>query len=176
MIDKVAIFGASAGAHLGLTLLSHMSHPYPAIPELHLPDNLAAMVLLSLMTWTNVDTPSVIKNEAKDMIPKRLISEWTAMHGSDTGPNSYTEPAIAPAEWWKDTRVDKVLLLAGGDETLLDSCTEWANRFKVRSMATPSTYFFDFTAIDFFFLKKNRFSTIRSCHILLALVKIMCRQ
>lgn len=125
------------------------------------------------MTWTNVDTPSVIKNEAKDMVPKRLLSEWTAMHGSDTGPTSHTEPAIAPAEWWKETRVDKILLLAGGDETLLDSCTEWANKFKVWRIADPYTYFFDSATIDFFSLK-NRFLTNRSCHILLDLVKTMC--
>ena len=57
------------------------------------------------------------------------------MHIADYGSDSYTEPALAPPEWWSGAKVEGLLLLAGSDETLLDSASEWANQFIVSHLS-----------------------------------------
>jgi len=45
-------------------------------------------------------------------------------------PDFYNQPAMAPREWWKDLKVDEVLIVAGKDEVLVDDIEVLAQRIQ----------------------------------------------
>jgi hypothetical protein len=47
------------------------------------------------------------------------------------GVGEYTEAATADEEWWKGAKVDRLLAMASGDETLRDGTMRLIERFVV---------------------------------------------
>ncbi|KAJ4290497.1 hypothetical protein N0V90_010714 [Kalmusia sp. IMI 367209] len=132
--SDISLGGDSAGGNLAIGLLSHLAHPHPEIPALHLPTKLHAALLLSPWCSFNTHTRTYETNAEKDCFDRRPLERWsTAFLGSDSpfAGDFYNEPVTAPASWWEGTAsvIDEVLIWGGGNEIFLDGIEEWTNRF-----------------------------------------------
>jgi acetyl esterase/lipase len=144
--SEIILAGDSAGANLCLALLSHLSHPSEDALALTIPAPLKAVVLISPWISFRQDLPSMKDNEHKDIDDWKALERWKQeyLHGRST--NYYVEAFEAPETWWQNAQVEQSLVLAGGDEMLLDSIKEWFSRFSVctiRSSPMPCTYHAD---------------------------------
>lgn len=132
--SDISLGGDSAGGNLAIGILSHLAHPHPEIPALHLPTKLHAAMLLSPWVSFNTYTRAYETNAEKDCFDGRPLKRWSsAFLGSDSpfAGDFYSEPVLAPASWWEGTAsvIEEVLIWAGGDEILLDGIEEFARRF-----------------------------------------------
>ncbi|KAJ4356585.1 uncharacterized protein N0V89_004620 [Didymosphaeria variabile] len=132
--SDISIGGDSAGGNLCLGLLSHLAHPHPEIPALHLPTKLHAALLLSPWCSFNTHTRAYETNAEKDCFDRRALERWSSAFLGNDSPfagDFYSEPVTAPSSWWEGTAsvIGEVLVWAGGNEILLDGIEEWAKRF-----------------------------------------------
>ena len=132
--SDITLGGDSAGGNLAIALLSHLTHPHPEIPALHLPTKLHAALLLSPWCSFNTHTPAYVTNAESDCFDRRPLERWSsAFLGSDSpfAGDFYSEPVLAPATWWEGTAsvIEEVLIWGGGSEILVDGIEEFAHRF-----------------------------------------------
>ncbi|CRG88079.1 hypothetical protein PISL3812_05106 [Talaromyces islandicus] len=127
--SEVVLVGDSAGANLCLALLSHLSHPSPAAPELKITEPLKAIVLMSPWLSFRHDLPSMEINKDKDIDAKDVTERWSRDYLNGVSTNHYTEALEAPEAWWEGALVKQSLVLAGGDEVALDSIKAWFSKF-----------------------------------------------
>lgn len=136
--ENIIITGDSAGANLALSLFSHILHPHPSstIPEVDLKGkNIPAAVLTSPWVDFNTESPSFAKNKYKDCIDPLAVQQWSSAFLADPYPHkskldNYNQAVLAPESWWKGLPVDKVLILAGEEEVLVDGIQKFAETFK----------------------------------------------
>ena len=131
---NVIIAGDSAGANLATGVLSHLMHPHPEIPPLKLPNNgkLGSAILLAPWISFNTDWPSNTYNASKDLVSSHIGNVWSSSFLGGKPRDGYNEPLSADLGWWKglDGVVEEILVVAGGDEVLLDSIREFARRLE----------------------------------------------
>ncbi|KAL6228736.1 hypothetical protein BDW75DRAFT_250734 [Aspergillus navahoensis] len=127
---QVLIAGDSAGGSLCLAVLSHMLHRSDDVPELVLDGPLKAAILLSPWVSFSQDWPSVAHNKEKDIDAQEVTTRWSQLYLNGRASNNYIEAVDAPAEWWKGTQVEQVLVLAGADEVLIDPIKLWTSKFR----------------------------------------------
>ncbi|PYH91809.1 alpha/beta-hydrolase [Aspergillus ellipticus CBS 707.79] len=131
--SKIGILGDSAGAHLILSVLSHLSHPHPDIPAMSLDESLAGALLLSpWMIDSRTDYESYRQNKKLDIIGLKPLLFWAGLFFGDAAPDSYNQPAVAPEGWWWDLPVKRIFVGVGGDEILLDSTLAVVRKIEVR--------------------------------------------
>ncbi|KAL2837013.1 Alpha/Beta hydrolase protein, partial [Aspergillus pseudoustus] len=121
----VILVGDSAGANLCLAILSHISHPSPEIPHLEIREPLKALVCLSPWVSFRHDWLSMEYNKHKDIDSREVTERWAGLYLNGRSSDYYTEAADAPASWWEGALVEQTLVLAGGDEVLLDPIKAW---------------------------------------------------
>jgi acetyl esterase/lipase len=129
--SEVVLVGDSAGANLCLALLSHLSHPSSAAPELKITEPLKAIVLMSPWLSFRNDWSSMEINEDKDIDAREVTERWSQVYLNGVSTNNYTEALEAPEAWWEGALVKQSLVLAGSDEVLLDSIKAWVRKFSV---------------------------------------------
>lgn len=137
--ENIMIAGDSAGGNLVLGILSHLSHPHPSIAPLELNAPLRGVVLLA--PWTSFDNggwESVKYNKYKDTVTPTCADLWSSNFLGGKPRDQYNEPMTADAEWWRGLRADEVLVVAGGDEILLDSIKAFEGKLKVSDEIFPS--------------------------------------
>jgi acetyl esterase/lipase len=134
---QVLIAGDSAGGSLCLAILSHMLHRSDDVPELVLNGPLKGAILLSPWVSFSHDWPSVAHNKEKDIDAQEVTTRWSQLYLNGRASNNYIEAVDAPAEWWKGTQVEQVLVLAGADEVLIDSIKLWTSKFRVCPRLEP---------------------------------------
>jgi len=131
--SDIVLQGDSSGAHLALSVLSHLAHPRPevSVAALSLSENLGGAMLLS--PWIDFRThyESYIKNAARDVISSKSLGLWAQAVMGDVTPDEYSHPTQAPAGWWRDLPVVRIFVGVGGDEVLLDSIVAFAEKLKV---------------------------------------------
>ena len=130
--QNIMIAGDSAGANLTLGVLSHLSHPHPSISPLELGAPLRGTVLLA--PWTSFDTEgweSVKYNKNKDTVTPLVANRWSSNFLGGKPRDEYNEPMTAELEWWRGLKAEEVLIVAGGDEILLDSIKTFGGKVKV---------------------------------------------
>lgn len=125
------IGGDSAGGNLALATLLHLSHPHPEIEPLPLSENLAGVFAFAPWVSFRGDWPSLESNRHKDLICKEALAKWSAAYLGGRSGDAWSEPLLAPTEWWRGAKADRVLVLAGRDEILLSAVEEFVERFKV---------------------------------------------
>ncbi len=69
-----------------------------------------------------------------------MACPWPHKEASDY----YNEAITAPPEWWRDLKVEEVLVLAGGEEVLIDGIREFAGKL---SEYLPFLPFYLFNAL-----------------------------
>lgn len=116
-----------------LGVLSHMMHPSTEFPELKLAegDKLKAIVAVAPWVSFNLDWPSEERNRYKDLVSKDAGGKWSTDYLAGKTSTPYAEPLLAPAEWWKDSKVEQLLAVSGSDEVLVDSIGAWVEKYKV---------------------------------------------
>ncbi|PGH17565.1 hypothetical protein AJ80_04743 [Polytolypa hystricis UAMH7299] len=135
---NVVIGGDSAGGNLTLGVLSHLSHPHEAIDQLDIPGPLAGSFLIAPWVSFSQGFPSFQKNANKDMLAPPYLARWSAAFLGGKKGDNYSEPFLAPAEWWKDLKTKDMLVVAGGDEVFLGSVEQFVEKLK---SVFPSTSF-----------------------------------
>ncbi|RAQ62666.1 hypothetical protein COH20_012788 [Aspergillus flavus] len=135
---EVLLVGDSAGANLCLAILSHLSHPSPDAPELDITEPLKAVVLLSPWLSFRLVWPSMTYNAHKDIDAIEVTASWSQAYLNGRPSNYYIEAVEAPEPWWEGARVEQTVVLAGGDEVLLDPIKAWVENF---SKMNPNTTF-----------------------------------
>ncbi|KAL3487469.1 Alpha/Beta hydrolase protein [Aspergillus germanicus] len=132
----IVLVGDSAGGNLCLALLSHISHPSPDIPRLDIAGPLKALVCLSPWVSFRHDWPSMEVNQYKDIDARNATERWAKGYLNGRSTNYYIEACDAPETWWDGARVEQTLVLAGGDEMLLDPIRSWVGKFSKSNLDT----------------------------------------
>ncbi len=129
--SDLVLCGDSAGGNLALGVLSHLSHPHPSIPPLELSEPLRAAILIA--PWVSFDTTaeSFRRNQYKDCIGPASLIPWSKAFMGRAPADNYNQPIKAPVDWWKDLKVEEVLILAGAEEVLVDYVKEVARKIEV---------------------------------------------
>jgi acetyl esterase/lipase len=156
--SNIVLSGDSAGANLALSLLSHISHPHPStelpIPKVSLPQGakFPGVVLISPWVSFGVTDPSFKTNAYKDCIGVSAGTAWSSAWLGEPWPHTktsdyYNEAVNAPPSWWKDTPVEQVLIVAAGEEVLVDGITKFGKKLiegmgadKVELCIVPGEY------------------------------------
>jgi acetyl esterase/lipase len=127
---NVIIGGDSAGGNLTAATLLHLSHPHAEIEPLALSAPLAGA--FTYAPWINFSTdwPSMKENQWKDIVTTSVLNRWSTSYRADKPADNWNEPFNAPAEWWRDVKAEKILVLVGGDEILLSPIQEFAKKIK----------------------------------------------
>jgi len=62
----------------------------------------------------------------------KALEQWSSafLGGGKIAGDEYNEPVRAGREWWRDVPVEKVLVLAGRDEVLVDGIRRWEKVFR----------------------------------------------
>ena len=129
--EDIILLGDSAGANLCLAVLSHLSHPCKDVPKFQIAKPLKALVCLSPWVSFQHDWPSMEYNKFKDIDEREVTERWSREYLNGRPTSYYVEAVDAPDSWWEDIQVEQTLVLAGGDEVLLDPIKVWATRFSV---------------------------------------------
>jgi acetyl esterase/lipase len=153
--ENVYLGGDSAGANVALSVLLHISHhPHPSLVDqdennsnndgdneetphrktYSLVDSdsyLGGIVCLSPWVDFDFDRPSEHANRGRDCISIKSELAWANSYTGHKPFDAWSEPALAPAEWWKGVRVRDFLVLAGSDEILLSGIGGFADKVQV---------------------------------------------
>lgn len=131
--SSVILGGDSAGANLVMAVLLHLSHPHPEIEPLDLEPGQKLAGAFACAPWVSfsMDWPSIQNNKHKDIIHIECLRTWAAAYLNGKQPDNWSEPMLAPTEWWKDVMADHVLFVAGTDEVLISGIEMFVKKFKV---------------------------------------------
>ncbi len=130
-MSQILIGGDSAGGNLAAALLAHLTHPHPNVPALTLPGNLGGALLVSPWVSFTQERESWRTNQKKDALDSATVRIWSNNFMGKTGNDDWSQPAEAPAEWWKGLPADDVTITAGGCEVLRDDIRALAENIKV---------------------------------------------
>ena len=128
---EVLLVGDSAGGNLCLAVLSNLSHPSRHVASPWMRHSLKGMILMS--PWLSFDSkwPSMMYNLEKDIDSLEVLQDWSQKYLNGKPSDNYTEAILASSEWWVNAKVGHTLVVAGGDEVLIDPIALWASYFKV---------------------------------------------
>ena len=112
-------------------MLSHIMHPAPEVPSIDFNGKLKGLIVVAPWVSFRMDFNSVKKNAWKDILTEEVGNRWSGgyMAGKDITP--YANALIAEPSWWKNPAVEHILCVAGGDEMIHDSITEWVDKYQV---------------------------------------------
>ena len=123
--SNIILGGDSGGGNLIIQLAAHILRPLASIsapPTLTQP--FAGALLVSPWTIYNVDSPSYVRNNKKDVldIPTYLFLIDLVKRGVTPELQYYSEPTLAPPGWLKglDKLYPRFLITAGEEECPLD--------------------------------------------------------
>lgn len=125
-----------------LGIISHISHPHPQIPPLHLSAPFKGILLLTpWVSFASSVTSSGERCKNRDIITLEIASRWSnAFLGAQKG-DEYNEPLTAKAAWWEGSKAEEILLVASADECLTDDVAKMGEILKV-SHFSSSFYLF----------------------------------
>ncbi|KFY73143.1 hypothetical protein V499_06787 [Pseudogymnoascus sp. VKM F-103] len=155
--SSITLLGDSAGAHLLLSLVLHLSHPNPLVTPLKFSGRLSGAVLVS--PWVTMDTSaaSMQLNKDKDVLSASSLEYWAQNFLGGADYDSWNTPTMAPEEWWGDLLVDDILVLYGHDELLRDDTLIFCERLRA---GHAKTTVLDFPGEAHVHMLMNRFLRI----------------
>lgn len=141
--SKVIIAGDSAGAHLILSLLSHLAHPSKDIEPLSLSENLGGICVMSPVLSFNYDNcKSYQLNASRDYLSLRMMQEFhenfkpPGLTDAEAMNDPRLSPLDAPAGWWANLPVDRILLTMAEWEVMLDDQISFGKRLQDEAVKT----------------------------------------
>lgn len=128
--STIILGGDSAGGNLVSVLLLHLARPHPQVKPINLSSPLHAALLISPWVSFETETESFTKNARSDYLTKRALNRASyAFIGKGKEHDFYSQPILAPAEWWKDVAnkaVEDMMICGGGGELLIDGIRKYA--------------------------------------------------
>ena len=121
-----------AGANLVLGIISHISHPHPQIPPLHLSAPFKGILLLT--PWVSFESSVSSSGERcknRDIVNPEIASKWSSAFLGERKRDAYNEPLTAKAAWWEGLKAEEILLVASEDECLTDDVAKMGEILKV---------------------------------------------
>ncbi|KAH8800923.1 Alpha/Beta hydrolase protein [Xylogone sp. PMI_703] len=128
--SDIIIGGDSAGGHLALSLLLHISQPHssPTVPAISLQSSLLACVLISPgVSLDGCNPPSTL---ARDTLTPKGTERWASAYRGAAKRDPYNSPVTAPKEWWRTVPIQKMLIVGGADEFLAGAIIEISSKIK----------------------------------------------
>jgi acetyl esterase/lipase len=132
-LSSITLIGDSAGAHLALSLLLHLSHPSPQIPPLKVEGKFAGDVLISPWVRMEMSTELMQANSEKDILSAASLAYWAKNYLGGATLEPWNAPFVTPDEWLSELPVDKILVTYGEDELFRDDIATFSERLKVSS-------------------------------------------
>ncbi|KAK4934943.1 hypothetical protein LTR10_023909 [Elasticomyces elasticus] len=129
-MGQILVAGDSAGGNLALALLSHISRPSLQVPVVEVAEPVAGAVLISPWVTFATDSPCMVENRYKDCLDVVNLREWSSSYIGNAAEDNYTTPLRADANWWASLKVNKLYVIAGGDELFADDIARFADRIK----------------------------------------------
>ncbi|KAI1869261.1 uncharacterized protein JN550_005891 [Neoarthrinium moseri] len=117
---SITLVGDSAGAHLLLSLLLHLKHPNPQVPQVEMNTPLGGAVLVSPWVQLQSSATSLETNKQEDILSTPSLAYWAKNFLGDAAPDAWNSPLTAPLEWWDDLPVKRILVTYGDKELLRD--------------------------------------------------------
>lgn len=140
--SKITIAGDSAGAHLVVGLLSHITHPSKDIIPLQLSEKIGGFCLISPFLSFNYNKESYFSNAENDFLTLQTVKNFNkalkpeGMTDYDAGINPYISPLDAREGWWRNLPVDKIILTMGSWELFRDDCVAFGKRLEKEAATT----------------------------------------
>lgn len=123
-----------------LGIISHISHPHPQIPPLHLSAPFKGILLLA--PWVSFKSSVSSSGERcknRDLIQPEIARKWSKAFLGEQKRDEYNEPLSAKAAWWKGLKAEEILVVASADECLTDDVAKMGEILKV-SHCFPSFF------------------------------------
>lgn len=123
-----------------LGIISHISHPHPQIPPLHLSAPFKGILLLS--PWVSFGSVSSSGERCKnrDIIQPEIARKWSNAFLGEQKTDEYNEPLSAKVAWWKGLKAEEILLVASADECLTDDVAKMGGILKVSHVTFSSSF------------------------------------
>lgn len=134
--SAITLIGDSAGGHLLLSLILHLSHPNPKVSPLKLEGKLAGIALVSPWVAINSSAESMVSNKRKDLLSTVSLAYWAQNFLGDATPDPWNTPLMAPEQWWTKLPVEEIVVLYGNDELLRDDAAMLCEKLNVRWILT----------------------------------------
>ncbi|KAG9570958.1 alpha/beta hydrolase fold protein, partial [Aureobasidium melanogenum] len=133
---QIIIAGDSAGGHLSLSLLSHLTHPHPNIAPIDLgSESLKGLALISPWVTFSQEADAWKRNARKDCLSPVAITTWTNEFLQQAPHDNYNSPLTAPESWWADIPVSEIMVTGGEDEVLVDDVMSMIKKLKTQDKA-----------------------------------------
>ncbi|OCT46171.1 putative acetyl-hydrolase [Cladophialophora carrionii] len=138
--SQILIGGDSAGGNLAAAFMAHLTHTHPSVPAINLSSNVGGALLVSPWVSFTQERASWKSNHKKDALDPATVRIWSENFMGKTPNDNWSQPAEAPAAWWKGLKVDNIAITAGGNEVLRDDIRVFAENIKVHN---PQVEYFE---------------------------------
>ncbi|KAK3324609.1 Alpha/Beta hydrolase protein [Cercophora scortea] len=128
--SHLIVGGDSAGGNLALGLMSHLSHPHPAIPALENVRSLKGVFLISPWVTFKQGAPAFRTNRYKDSLSRPALKRWSDLFLRNAPEDEYNSPLSASEDWWRDVQAERILVIGGGDELLVDDIVQFTEKLQ----------------------------------------------
>ncbi|KAK3687384.1 Alpha/Beta hydrolase protein [Podospora appendiculata] len=128
--SQLIVGGDSAGGNLALGLMSHLSHTHPAIPALDNVQRLKGVFLISPWVAFTQDAPAFRTNKYKDSLSRPALKRWSDLFLGKAPEDEYNSPLGASEDWWRDFQAERILVISGGDELLVDDIVQFTEKLQ----------------------------------------------
>lgn len=129
--SAITLIGDSAGAHLLLSLILHIGHPNPLVPQLDLEGKFAGAVLVSPWAALLSTAESMQSNQEKDILSAGALTYWAQNFMGDAATDPWNTPLMAPDEWWREIPVTEIAVIYGDNEVLRDDTARLCEKLQV---------------------------------------------
>ncbi|KAE9376005.1 alpha/beta-hydrolase [Stipitochalara longipes BDJ] len=139
--SSITLIGDSAGGHLLLSLLLHLTHPNPLIAPLKLETKFSSAILISPWVTVSTSASSMQLNKEKDILTVSGLEYWGRNFLGGKEMDCWNTPLMAEGEWWGEVPCEEMLVLYGEDELLRDDIEDLCGKLKANHAKTTALKF-----------------------------------
>jgi len=128
----ITLIGDSAGGHLLLSLILHLSHPNPLVSPLKIDGRFSGALIISPWATLETSADSYQTNKQNDFLSAAALAYWAQNFLGGANADPWNTPLMVPPEWWSDVPVDDILVLYGDHEVFRDDIDSLGEILKVQ--------------------------------------------
>lgn len=129
--SSITLIGDSAGGHLLLSLLLHLTHPNPLVTPLELESKFSSAIAISPWVTVSTSAPSMQLNKDKDLLTISGLEYWGRNFLGGKEMDVWNTPLMAEGAWLSELPCEDMLVLYGEDELFRDDIEEFCGKLKV---------------------------------------------